>query len=45
MHDEAATSAALLPNLPDSRDARVLAYLNLKLRELGQPGVELPAGQ
>jgi phosphoenolpyruvate carboxykinase (diphosphate) len=43
MHDEAATSAALLPDLPDSRDPRVLAYLNLKLRELGQPGVELPA--
>lgn len=43
MHDEAATSAALLPNLPDARDARVLAYLNLKLRELGQPGVVLEA--
>lgn len=43
MHDEAATSAALLPDLPDPRDPRVLAYLNLKLRELGQPGVELPA--
>lgn len=43
MHDEAATSAALLPDLPDSRDPRVLAYLNLKLRELGQSGVDLPA--
>jgi hypothetical protein len=43
MHDEAATSSALLPALPDPRDPRVLAYLNLKLRELGQPGVKLAA--
>ncbi len=42
MHDEAATAAALLPKLPDPRDPRVLAYLNLKLREIGQPGIELP---
>lgn len=43
MHDEAKHAAALLPKLPDSRDPRLLAYLNLKLRELGQPTVSLPA--
>jgi hypothetical protein len=42
MHDEAALSSALLPELPDPRDPRLLAYLNLKLRELDQPGVDLP---
>lgn len=45
MHDEASTSAALLPQLPDPRDPRVLAYLNLKLRELGQPGVDQPSDE
>ncbi|MBC8008567.1 MAG: hypothetical protein H7067_00545, partial [Burkholderiales bacterium] len=43
MHDEAKTAAALLPALPDPRDPRLLAYLNLKLRELGQPSVTLPS--
>lgn len=43
MHDEVNHAAALLPTLPDSRDPRLLAYLNLKLRELGQPTVSLPA--
>ncbi len=33
----------LLPTLPDSRDPKILAYLNLKLREIGQPTVALPA--
>ena len=28
----------------DPGDTRLLAYLNLKLREIGQPGVSLPAG-
>ena len=32
-----------LPSLPDPADPRLLAYLNLKLREIGQPGVALPA--
>ncbi|MEO7413681.1 MAG: hypothetical protein ABIZ81_10010, partial [Opitutaceae bacterium] len=32
-----------LPILPDPADPRLLAYLNLKLREIGQPGVALPA--
>lgn len=45
MHDEASTAAALLPKLPDPRDPRVLAYLNLKLRELGQPGVAIAADE
>ena len=47
MHDEAKHAAALLPALPDPRDPRLLAYLNLKLRELGQPAVALagPAGE
>jgi hypothetical protein len=31
-----------LPPLPDPADPRLLAYLNLKLREIGQPGVKLP---
>ena len=31
-----------LPPLPDPSDPRLLAYLNLKLREIGQPGVALP---
>ncbi len=39
MHDEANSAAALLPAIPDPRDPRLLAYLNLKLRELGQPTV------
>ena len=43
MHEEARHAAALLPSLPDSRDPRLLAYLNLKLRELGQPVVTLPS--
>ncbi len=30
-----------LPSLPDPNDPRLLAYLNLKLREIGQPGVAL----
>jgi hypothetical protein len=42
MHDEAQAAAALLPALPDPRDPRILTYLNLKLRELGQPAVALP---
>ncbi len=33
-----------LPPLPDPADPRLLAYLNLKLREIGQPGVALPDG-
>ncbi len=43
MHEESNHAAALLPALPDARDPRLLAYLNLKLRELGQPPVSLPA--
>jgi hypothetical protein len=43
MHQESNHAAALLPALPDPRDPRLLAYLNLKLRELGQPAVNLPA--
>lgn len=35
-------SSDLAP-LPDPTDPRLLAYLNLKLREIGQPGVALPA--
>ena len=31
-----------LAPLPDPADPRLLAYLNLKLREIGQPGVNLP---
>lgn len=45
MHDEAKTAAALLPALPAPRDPRLLAYLNLKLRELGQPTVTPPASE
>lgn len=44
MHEEAKHAAALLPTLPDARDPRLLVYLNLKLRELGQPQVKLPSG-
>src|SRR5471032_1122091 len=32
-----------LPPLPDPADPQLLAYLNLKLHEIGQPGVTLPA--
>jgi hypothetical protein len=32
-----------LPPIPDPADPRILAYLNLKLREIGLPGVALPA--
>ena len=32
----------VLPPLPDPADPRLLAYLNLKLREIDQPGVALP---
>ncbi|EIP96785.1 hypothetical protein OpiT1DRAFT_01209 [Opitutaceae bacterium TAV1] len=35
-------STELLPQLPDARDPRILAYLNLKLREIGQPTIALP---
>lgn len=35
-------STNALPPLPDPADPRLLAYLNLKLREIGQPGVDLP---
>jgi phosphoenolpyruvate carboxykinase (diphosphate) len=31
-----------LPSVPSPDDPRLLAYLNLKLREIGQPGVALP---
>lgn len=31
-----------LPPAPDPADPQLLAYLNLKLREIGQPGVALP---
>ena len=31
-----------LPPVPDPADPRLLAYLNLKLHEIGQPGVTLP---
>ena len=33
--------ASALPPLPDPADPRLLEYLNLKLREIGQPGVKL----
>jgi hypothetical protein len=36
------SSAATLPPIPDPTDPQLLAYLNLKLREIGQPGVTLP---
>jgi len=39
----AAIAAKLLPHIADPRDPRLLTYLNLKLREIGQPGVTLPA--
>ncbi len=38
------TTLASLPPVPDPADPRLLAYLNLKLREIGQPGVALPEG-
>jgi hypothetical protein len=34
-----------LPALPDPADPQLLAYLNLKLHEIGQPGVDLPADE
>ena len=34
-------SASRLPPIPDPADPRLLEYLNLKLREIGQPGVAL----
>jgi hypothetical protein len=37
-----ARTQTLLP-LPDPADPQLLAYLNLKLHEIGQPGVTLPA--
>jgi hypothetical protein len=39
----ASIAAKLLPAVADPRDPRLLTYLNLKLREIGQPGVTLPA--
>ncbi len=36
------TPASELPPIPDPADPRLLAYLSLKLREIGQPGVALP---
>src|SRR5882762_190316 len=30
-----------LPSIPDPADPQLLAYLNLKLHEIGQPGVAL----
>jgi hypothetical protein len=38
------STIATLPPVPDPADPRLLAYLNLKLREIGQPGVALPEG-
>ena len=37
------STAPAFPVLPDPTDPRLLAYLNLKLREIGQPGVALAA--
>jgi len=34
-----------LPHTPDPADPQLLAYLNLKLHEIGQPGVTLPDGE
>jgi hypothetical protein len=34
-----------LPHTPDPADPQLLAYLNLKLHEIGQPGVKLPGGE
>jgi hypothetical protein len=34
-----------LPPLPDPADPQLLAYLNLKLHEIGQPGVPLPGNE
>ena len=39
----ASIATNLLPALADPRDPRLLTYLNLKLREIGQPGVTLPS--
>jgi hypothetical protein len=36
------SSSPPLPPIPDPSDPQLLAYLNLKLREIGQPGVALP---
>ncbi|MDI1320283.1 MAG: hypothetical protein PSW75_08855, partial [bacterium] len=35
-------AAQTLSPVPDPADPRLLAYLNLKLHEIGQPGVTLP---
>ncbi|HVT72545.1 MAG TPA: hypothetical protein VHD61_05365 [Lacunisphaera sp.] len=37
------TRPPTLPPIPDPSDPQLLAYLNLKLREIGQPGVKLAA--
>ncbi len=37
------TRTQTLPPLPDPADPQLLAYLNLKLHEIGQPGVTLAA--
>lgn len=34
-----------LPPVPDPADPKLLAYLNLKLSEIGQPGVPLPGNE
>jgi hypothetical protein len=34
-----------LPPVPDPADPQLLAYLNLKLHEIGQPGVNLPGNE
>jgi len=38
-----ARTQTLLP-VPDPADPQLLAYINLKLHEIGQPGVSLPGG-
>ncbi len=38
------TRTQTLPAIPDPADPQLLAYLNLKLHEIGQPGVPLPDG-
>lgn len=45
MHPSSSAASAVAQPAPsvDPRDSRLLAYLNLKLREIGQPGVALPA--
>ena len=35
----------ILPPIPDPADPQLLAYLNLKLHEIGQPGVALKEGE